>query len=436
MTPSARLSAAIEVLADIEARRRPAPDALKDWGLSHRFAGSKDRAAIAGLVYDSLRRKASAAWISADATPRGVLIGMLRLVRHLDAEAIAALFGGDRFAPAPLSATERARLAAASLDDAPNPVRGDFPAWIGPALARAFGGDAVAEMQALARRAPLDIRVNLFKLDQAAAKAALAHLDTADTPLSPWGLRLAVGEDGRGPSLQAEPGFALGHFEVQDEGSQVVTLLAGARPGETVVDLCAGAGGKALALAAVMANAGRIVATDVDGRRLMPIHDRLARAGVRNVEVRTPKGRWRPDGPDPLENLAGAADLVLVDAPCSGTGTWRRNPDAKWRLRPGSVAERRKDQATVLARAARLVKPGGRLVYVTCSVLPEENDDAVAAFRSVEPGFAPLPPAEVTAGKGAAIADLGRFATMGGGLLLSPRRTETDAFYASFLRKQ
>src|SRR3712207_1397876 len=197
MTPAARIAAAIEALADIEARRRPAADALKDWGLSHRFAGSKDRAAIASLAYDALRRKSSAAWLMSDASPRAVVAGMLRLQRSMTPEAIAGLFSGERHAPPPLSEAERERLANGLLDGAPPHVSGDFPEWIAPSLARAFGDDLVAEMQALATRAPLDMRVNSLKADRQEAKAALGHLHAGETPHSPLGLRIAPGEDGR-----------------------------------------------------------------------------------------------------------------------------------------------------------------------------------------------------------------------------------------------
>jgi 16S rRNA (cytosine967-C5)-methyltransferase len=430
MTPAARLSAAIEVLEDIGARRRPVADALKDWGLSHRFAGSKDRAAIASLVYDALRRKASAAWIMGEATPRAVLLGMLRLQRGLDADAIAALCSGERFAPAPLSEEERRRLAAAKLDDAPAPVAGDFPDWIEPSLRRLFGDDLVPELQALATRAPLDLRVNTLKVpSREAAHDALPHLGAVETPHSPLGLRIAPSEDGRGPAVQSEPEFLKGWIEIQDESSQLAALLAGARPGEQVVDLCAGGGGKTLALAAGMENHGQIYATDNDARRLAPIHDRLARAGARNVQVRTPRAKA-----DAVSDLDGKIDLVLVDAPCTGTGTWRRNPDAKWRLRPGSLETRRKEQEAVLDRAARLVRPGGRIAYITCSVLPEENDEAVAAFLGRQTGFRAVPAAEVLAGAGLThLAENGRVTEHG--LQMTPLRTGTDGFFVSILRK-
>src|SRR4051812_2027692 len=429
MTPSARLSAAIEVLGDIEARHRPAAQALKDWGLSHRFAGSGDRAAIAGLVYDALRRRASSAWIMGAETPRGVLLGMLRHERGLDPEAIARLADGSRFAPPPLSDDEHARLRAASLEGAPAHVRGDYPEWLDEKLAATFGDDRAEEGAALAARAPLDLRVNTLKSDRHEAAEALGEYAPQDTRWSPVGLRIVVSPDQKSPAIHAEPPFIKGAIEIQDEGSQLAALLAGAKGGEQVIDLCAGAGGKTLALAAAMDNHGQIFATDTDKRRLAPIHERLDRAGVRNVQVLTPRA-----DKDALGSTK--ADLVLIDAPCTGTGAWRRNPDAKWRVRPGALAERLKDQAEALDHATRLVKPGGRIAYVTCSVLDDENAAQVRAFQARYSGFSIVPPAEVTNALGER-AFLFRRAvlTSDEGLLMTPRRTDTDGFFVSVLRK-
>jgi 16S rRNA (cytosine967-C5)-methyltransferase len=232
--------------------------------------------------------------------------------------------------------------------------------------------------------------------------------------------------------LQATPEFIKGLFEIQDEGSQVVAALAGAAPGMQVVDLCAGGGGKTLELAALMDNSGQIYATDADARRLAPIHDRLARAGVRNVQVRTPKGR----GDEPLADLTGRIDLVLVDAPCTGIGTWRRNADTKWRVRPGALAERMKEQDFVLERARQLVRPGGRIAYITCSVLPRENDERIAAFLAGNPGFASVDPREVLALAPDTLSERDDLVSPAGlGLQLTPLRTGTDGFYLAILQR-
>jgi 16S rRNA (cytosine967-C5)-methyltransferase len=432
MTPGARLSAAIEVLADIDTRRRPAADALKDWGLAHRFAGSGDRAAIAGLVYDALRRKASAAFVMHEATARAVALGMLALERKLDLAAIARLAEDGRHAPGALSGDERARLAAPSLEGAPAHVAGDYPEWLDPHLMRTFGEERAAEGAALASRAPLDLRVNTLKGSREDVAEALAHLQLVPTRWSPIGLRIALPADAKSPAIHAEPAFLKGLVEVQDEGSQIAALCAGARPGEQVVDLCAGAGGKTLALAAAMEGRGQIYATDSDKRRLAPIHARIERAGAHNIQVRTPKGQEVA-----LGDFAERADLVLIDAPCTGSGAWRRNPDAKWRVRPGALAIRCKEQAAVLDAAAALAKPGGRVVYITCSVLAEENGDQVRGFLTRHPQFVLAPPAETAAALGERAFLFRRAVLMSEeGLLMTPRHTDTDGFYVAVVRRK
>jgi len=429
MTPAARLAAAIEIFGALAERPRPVADVLKEWGLAHRFAGSGDRAAIASLVYDALRRRASAAWIMGEETARAVLLGTLRLARNLDVEGIAKLADGSQHAPAPLTDVERMRLSKAKLDDAPPHVRGDYPEWLDEHIAATFGDARAEEGTALAQRAPLDLRVNTLKTTQEKALAALAHLDPAPARWSPLGIRIALRPDGRQPPVTAEPLFLKGGFEVQDEGSQLAAILSGAAPGAQVLDLCAGSGGKTLAMAALMQNRGQIFAYDDDPRRLAPIHDRIKRAGARNVQVRSPRGHA-----DVLADLAGHMDLVLIDAPCTGTGVWRRNPDAKWRMRPGALEIRVKEQAALLDQAPRYLKPGGRIVYVTCSVLDAENGAQIRAFLQRQPEFHVLPPAEVCRALGDRGAILHAAAlALPEGLLLTPRRTDTDGFFVSML---
>ncbi|MBK9082737.1 MAG: RsmB/NOP family class I SAM-dependent RNA methyltransferase [Rhizobiales bacterium] len=432
MIPAARIAAAVEVLEDVEARRRPAADALKDWGLAHRFAGSKDRAAIANHVYDALRVRESARWLMGADTARATMLGAL-LRAGADVDALAAAFSGEGHAPAALTDEERARLAAPpALDDAPDHVAGDYPEWLAPAFAAAFGEAARVEGAALAARAPVDLRVNTLKTTREKALAALAHLHPTMTALSPVGLRLPLAADGRPPALPAEPAYVKGLVEVQDEGSQLAALLGAAGAGEQVLDLCAGGGGKTLALAAAMDNRGQIYAADSDGRRLMPIYERLTRAGARNVQVRAPKGRAGAESA--VADLAGRCDLVLVDAPCTGTGAWRRNPDAKWRVRPGALEQRMADQDRVLAQAARAVRPGGLVLYVTCSVLIDENEARVAAFLAAHPDFEAMDPA--TLARRAGLPDLARFASRHGpGLRLSPATTGTDGFFVAGLAR-
>src|SRR5215467_11449667 len=267
MTPAARLSAAIELIDTIEAQRSPAANALKEWGAAHRFAGSGDRAAIAGLVWDVLRRRASSAWIMNDETARGRALGMLKRERGLGVDAIAVLCDGGRYAPEPLSEAERTALAMRTIDAAPPPVAGDYPDWLDPYLAQVFGEDRVAEAAGMASRAPLDLRVNTLKGKREKILASLAHLGARETPWSPLGLRIELGADARNPGIHAEESFIKGAIEVQDEGSQLAALFSGAKPGEQVIDLCAGAGGKTLALAAMMQGKGRLIATDRDKRQ-------------------------------------------------------------------------------------------------------------------------------------------------------------------------
>lgn len=427
MTPGGRLAAAIEVFGDIEARHRPAAEALKDYGLAHRFAGSKDRAAVASYVFDALRRRASSAWLMGADTPRAILLGSLARARGFDAEAIASLCTGEQHAPGALSEAEHAALTRQDLGEAPAAVRGDFPDWLEPALLAVFPDSLEAEMVAMAARAPLDIRVNTLRGTRDKVLGALAHFDPQPTPFAPDALRLPLGSDGRGPALSGEPTFIKGRVEVQDEGSQVATLLAGAKPGEQVLDLCAGGGGKTLALAAAMDNKGQIYASDTEGRRLMGLYPRLGKSGARNVQLRAPRR-----GVPPLDDLKGRCDLVLVDAPCTGTGTWRRNPDAKWRVRPGALEQRVKEQDEVLAQAALYTKPGGRIVYVTCSILAEENEDRVACFLARHEDFAARSARAVA--EAAGLPALAAFAdATDTGIRLSPLRTGTDGFFIATL---
>ncbi len=432
MTPAARLASAVEILGIIEVDRKPAADVLKDWGKSHRFAGSGDRAAIAGLVYDTLRRKSSSAYLMDDATPRALALGMLKRERSMDSAAIARLANGMQHALSQLTEQETSRLSSATLDDAPPHILGDYPEWLEPQMQASFGETRAEEGAALASRAPLDLRANALKALRDEAQGDLTDLGAEPTRWSPWGLRINLSPDAKSPGIHAEPAFLKGAIEIQDEGSQLAALFCGARPGMTVLDLCAGAGGKTLALAAMMQNKGRLYATDADKRRLAPIYDRLERAGAKNVEVLTPRR-----GGDELSAVEGQCDLVVIDAPCSGTGAWRRNPDAKWRMRPGALDQRRKQQAETLDRAVTMLKPGGRIAYITCSVLDEENGAQLRDFRLRHGEFVITPPEEVADALGAA-ADAFRAAAKltTEGLLMTPLRTGTDGFFVSILQHE
>jgi 16S rRNA (cytosine967-C5)-methyltransferase len=422
MQPQGRLSAAIEVLADLAARHRPVAAALKDWGLDHRFAGSGDRAAIGNIVYDALRRKASIGWAMDTDEPRALALGALRWGADMPVEQIARLCDGSRHAPAALSDQEQAGLNKSDFEMAPDWVRGDYPAWLNTEMTDQFGDDRTQQGAALARRAPLDIRVNTLKTDVDRAAAALKAFRPAATPLSPIGLRfIEPGNTRRLPNITAEPGYRKGWFEVQDEGSQLASLMATGKPGAQILDLCAGAGGKTLALSAALENKGQVFAYDNDRHRLAGIWQRLRRAGCRNVQV------LDAGDEDALTAKADRMDLVFVDAPCSGSGAWRRRPDTKWRLSEQSLTRRLEQQRAVLSRAAGLVRPGGRLIYVTCSVLPVENRRQADWFLSRFSVFRPVPADDLWRLSGAQApmpADGG-----GSGILLTPKRTGTDGFF-------
>jgi 16S rRNA (cytosine967-C5)-methyltransferase len=423
-----RLAAAIEILDEMETRHRPVSDALKDWGLSHRFAGSGDRAAIGNIVYDALRRKRSAAWLFDSAAPRHLAFGALLLEWGETAESVNAALEGDRFAPDPLAESEIATLAARDLETAPEAVRADCPDWCVPLLESAFGDGWVAEAAALASRPPLDLRVNTLKADRDKLLQLFARNGAVPGAMAPDAVRIPpVAGGGRHPNVQAEPAFQKGWFEVHDEGSQVAALLAGAAPGMQVLDFCAGAGGKTLAMSAAMENTGQIHAFDAEKQRLAPIFERLRRAGCRNVQAGADREALAP--------LEGQMDLVLIDAPCTGSGTWRRRPDAKWRLAHKQLEQRMREQAAILDEACRYVKPGGRLAYITCSVFDEENGGRVAAFLAGNPEFAPLDIAEIWKERLPAAAMPDTVDAIGG-LRLTPRTAATDGFYVALLRRQ
>jgi len=424
------LQAAIEVLEVVLHHHRPASQALSDWGRTHRFAGSGDRAAIGNIVFDALRKRNSLGWLMGADTPRALALGVLAHGWDESPETIAAMCAGGR-TPEPLSEQEQAGFTAQLDAQAPDWVRGDYPEWLRDEFRAAFGGEATAQGRALAERAPVDVRVNTLKADRAKVLKALGEYAPDETPFSPVGVRVPVrARHHKAPKIEADAAHGKGWFEVQDEGSQIAALMAGAGPREQVGDICAGAGGKTLALAAQMENTGQIYAYDADKTRLRPIFERLKRAAARNVQV-LPAGDAAA-----LEDLRERMDIVFVDAPCSGSGAWRRRPDAKWRLSPQALEKRHAEQRAVLAQAAPLVKPGGRLVYVTCSVLPSENAAQAACFLAEHPDFAPVPPERAWQGSlnapfpGSAAANADPNA-----VLLTPATHGTDGFFVAIFRR-
>jgi 16S rRNA (cytosine967-C5)-methyltransferase len=432
LTPGARLTATIDILSAIDTSEHPADYIAADYFRQRRYIGAKDRASIAGHVYAVLRHRAVLDWWvqrqRVEIGARSRLLAALVLIEGWRPEAIASSCDGDRFRPEPLTSIEERLLRALVRrtlhhPEMPRAVANDLPEWLVPYLERVFGDGLESEMTAVNAAAPMDLRANLLKADRETARRALAAegVSAEPTPWSPTGLRLSERVPLGGLAV-----FRDGLVEVQDESSQIAALLADARPGMRVVDFCAGAGGKTLALAAGMANRGRLIACDVSSHRLERAARRLRRAGVNNAERRiltTERDKW-------VKRHAGGFDRVFVDAPCLGTGTWRRNPDAKWRMTPNDLAELLTRQQQILRSAARLVRPGGRLVYATCSLLREENEEQAEALLAVEPEFVFFPAADAWRETiGTQLPGAGRY------LRLTPARHGTDGFFVAIFER-
>jgi 16S rRNA (cytosine967-C5)-methyltransferase len=435
MIPAARLQAAIDLLVEINGTDRPADGVVSAYTRARRYMGSKDRKSVTDRLWAALRSRARLTWMverfGGKPSARTLMIAHLLLGEGRSAQDLRPLFDTRMpHAPQPLSDQEQGLidlLAGKPLEyrEMPRETRLETPEWLFPRLEPIFGEALDAELAALLVEAPLDLRVNTLKGDRESTMAALAEegIDAEPGTLSPWSLRL----DGR-PNIAATNTFRDGFVEVQDEGSQLIALLCGAEPGMSVLDLCAGAGGKTLALAAAMENKGGLVAADVNEGRLERAQTRLRRAEVHNV-TRKPLG---PEANKWLKRRRGTFDRVLVDAPCSGTGTWRRNPDARWKLTPETVESLVAEQAGILDRAAGLTKPGGRLIYATCALLPEENEGQVEALLSRRADYRALPVADLWP-------DLGVGDYPGDPekpwLRLSPARHGTDGFFVAVLER-
>ncbi len=424
-----RIQAAIEVLQEVENKHRPAGDALRDWGRAHRFAGSGDRAVIGNLVFDALRKRRSLAQLMADDGARAAILAVVAREWAVTVETLEAACA-DPHGPDNLSADERDRLSGESNAPTAGSPMLDIPEWLSAQFGQVFGDDLQVECAALGDRPPIDLRVNSLKSTREKVLKALSRFGAKACLTSPVGVRVDAPADAdRYPNLEAEAAHGKGWFETQDEGSQIAALLATAKPGEQVLDLCAGAGGKTLALAGAMRNKGQIYAYDKDRTRLRRIFERLKRAGVRNSQV------IEAADEKALSNLDNRMDLVFVDAPCSGSGTWRRRPDAKWRLSSAALERRLEEQRDVLALAAGKVRPGGRLVYVTCSLLPQENGKQVQTFLADHADFTPLAVTDLwTKSFDAAVPRSSNGAD--NGIVLTPHANSTDGFYVAVMERR
>ena len=427
MRTGGKITATIEILDDFDSRRVPLKTAIADWGRNNRYAGAKDRAWISGLCLDCLRRKASLSAAVKDGSTRMRVLAALVLLWRMP---IAELSGAveDEHGPGALSDDERATLNAADLSAQ---TENDAPDWIAPLFERAFGAAAGAELAGLSARADIELRINALEATAEKAFPALKSVRAETVPATQMAARIAAPDPAvKAPAVTVIPAFNKGWVEVQDLGSQLAALAAGEIGGRQVLDYCAGGGGKTLALGARMNGTGQLYAFDIDARRLKPLYHRAKRAGLKNLQIRSPIDEA------PLADLLGKMDVVFVDAPCTGSGTWRRHPDAKWRLTEKQLTKRIAEQDEVLRVAADFVKPGGRMVYVTCSVFVEENEDRIAAFLSENLTFRQSSALDEIASVDVDAATfLKAHVTDGGGLRLTPMRTGTDGFYVAVLRR-
>jgi 16S rRNA (cytosine967-C5)-methyltransferase len=414
MTPSARLQAAIEILDALAQTGKPADRHLRDWFRTRRYAGAKDRAAIGERVFATLRRRAGLSWRMNSETPRALVIAGL-VAEGLDRDVIEMLFDGSKYGPAPLDETERTALAHAREELPPLSVEGEFPAFLESELTRSLGTNLLDEMRALIERAPVDLRVNTLKAarDRVLCELRAESFAAAPAPFAPYGIRIANHEGAA--ALSRTRAFLEGRFEFQDEAAQIASLLAAAAPGERILDLAAGAGGKSLALAADMQNRGVIIVRDADPLRLAQLAPRAARAGVTII-------RESADGQ--------TFDLVFVDAPCSGSGAWRRQPEQKWRLTPERLVELQAIQDRLLDEAAGHAP--ARIVYATCSLLMCENEDRVTAFLARHPDYTIRAAAETWHEITSAPPPPG----MGEFFRARPLATGTDGFFVAVLMRR
>ncbi len=431
MRPAGRLAAAIEILETHARADYPARLVLSTWARGNRYAGSKDRAAIANLMFDVLRRSSSYGAIMGSKTPRALALAAFLDGWGYDLDELDEMCDGSSHAPTALDEDEKAglqRLVDQSYGDAEAAALADIPAWLYPSIEQAFD-DPLAQGRAMALRAPIDLRVNRLKVKRSTVLKQLEDLDAVECDELSDAVRInpSRGAD-KSPRLEGLEAYKRGWFEVQDLGSQMVSALSGVKSSIQVLDLCAGSGGKTLAMAALMGNKGQIHAYDSQSKRLLPMSERLHRAGAHNVRI-LPSGNQGA-----LDKLNDKMQVVLVDAPCTGSGTWRRKPDSKWRLTRAQLEERLKEQRAVLEQGALAVKPGGRLVYITCSILPQENEEQVNWFLGEHPGFALLDPQTIWSETQSTPAPQSAIKAKNM-LQLTPAQHGTDGFFVVILEK-
>ncbi len=432
MREPARISSAIDLLARINAARIPMDNTIRDFMAARRFIGSKDRTSIVERVYRIMRSHARLGWWIEQGkmqdTSRARVLADLMLHDSPDEAVLEALFTGERHDPDPLDKAEllfAEFLHGKELNDPamPDAVRCECPDWAESKLRDLFGDAFEAQLSAMIDPAPLDLRVNTVKgtVDEALESLKKDKIRVAKTPYSPFALR-AEGK----PFMSDSKAFRNGLVEIQDEGSQLIGLVSGVKPGMRVLDFCAGGGGKTLILAAMMNNKGNIVAMDNDSRRLEKGKPRYRKAGIHNVETRSleeeQNRKW-------LRRQKDAMDVVLVDAPCSSSGTWRRNPDLRWKWYGPKLEEIIQMQSDILDKVADKVKSGGRLIYATCSLFPEENEKQVEAFLSRHPDYKILPLEKAWEGRTDSLPNSGDF------LRLFPKDHATDGFFAAIFLK-
>ena len=421
MKPGARIAAAIDALNEVEELwlqeiRAPVDAFLNQYFRRRRFIGSKDRGVVSRMIYSVLRNESLLNWCLKQndllLSSRTKILAAAVLLDELGFEELKAAFCGQQYCPSALSESEIKFIKnmvgrTAISETMPLSVRHHFPEWMEPQLVQIFNRELAQAMDAMKQEASVDLRVNTIKTNRPEALKALSQQGLAPSPTSHSKLGIRLGKRGALFGMRA---FRDGWFEMQDEGSQLVAQLVQAKPGEKGIDFCAGAGGKTLALAAQMENRGRILAWDVSGKRLGQMKPRLGRAGVSNVQAKVIKS----ERDNVVKRHRDSADWVLLDVPCSGTGTWRRNPDLRRRTTQADLGELKQLQKAILESAARLVKAGGRLVYATCSILPEENEVQVSEFTDRHPDFILENPT----------------------LRLYPHVDGTDGFFGSVLRKK